>query len=403
MDLQELLVSANVNPAHADQLVNDGWTAEHFALIAAADSQFDTAIAEALPDVTLTALEKASLKLAWRRAQAAFSAAPSVPPAEGAAAPSSVVPAGSWSETHAPKLTSLVVSQLKGRFKTNYPAEVLLPENTPSLRLLSTVVHQHAKRDYKWIAWKYRLSAAKSDELQSAKSSRLAKPEGLQLHAILLDEPPSLDISNGSLGMNALRQMFETFSFAMSMADVAHLASLKAYYLKFLQLMSQKLDPETGLRNATILEAQAADKSLMTTAAELVLERQWTWDDALHEITHIRADMMSLLQPRPRLPKQMSYGKGDSGGKTAASPRPGPYSKGSSKGKPGKGKTKNRVAWVTECMVKGEKKQLCMRFQTGSCSMGDSCKFMHGCAYPGADGQACGKPHGAMQHAQSPH
>ena len=66
----------------------------------------------------------------------------------------------------------------------------------------------------------------------------------------------------------------------MAMAEVAHMSSLKQYYMKFIQTMSQRLDQETGLRNATILEAQAADKALMSLAAELVLERKWSWDDA---------------------------------------------------------------------------------------------------------------------------
>ena len=164
------------------------------------------------------------------------------------------------------------------------------------------------------------------------------------------------------------------------------------------------MDQDTGLRNATILEAQAADKALMSLAIELVLERKWTWDDALYEVTFIRADMMSLLQPRPRLPKPPQgqradgyTGKGSSG----SSNRPGPYNKGPPKG--GKGKSKGKVAWVTESVIKGERKQLCMRFQSNKCSMGESCKFHHGCAYPIGDGQACGKAHGALQHSSTPH
>ena len=53
-------------------------------------------------------------------------------------------------------------------------------------------------------------------------------------------------------------------------------------------------------------------------------------------------------------------------------------------------------------MVDGQKKQLCMRYQNGSCTFTD-CKFHHGCAYPKPDGSACGLPHPAMQHASTPH
>ena len=167
-------------------------------------------------------------------------------------------------------------------------------------------------------------------------------------------------------------------------------------------------DSQAGLgnwtENATILEAQAADKALMTIAADLVLDRQWSWDDALYEITFIRADMASLLQPRPRLPKSMGPGRPDNpGGKgnISGAARPGPYNKGQPKG--GKGKNKGKVSWVTEIQHKGERKQLCMRFQTNKCTLGEACKFHHGCAYPVGDGQACGKQHGAVQHAATPH
>ena len=123
----------------------------------------------------------------------------------------------------------------------------------------------------------------------------------------------------------------------------------------------------------------------------------------LYEITHIRADMMSLLQPRPRLVKSNPTPRSDGNpGKGASSSgvRSAPYSKGANKG--GKGKSKGKVAWVTGAMIKGEKRQLCMRFQSGKCSLGDACKFAHACAYP-VDGHACGKNHGALQHSTTPH
>jgi hypothetical protein len=68
----------------------------------------------------------------------------------------------SWSETYPPKLTSQVVADLKQKFKRNYPAEVLLPETTPSLRLLSLIHHQKTKGEYKWVPWKFRLSQSKA-------------------------------------------------------------------------------------------------------------------------------------------------------------------------------------------------------------------------------------------------
>ena len=210
------------------------------------------------------------------------------------------------------------------------------------------------------------------------------------------------------MGMHALRQTFETFSIGMSMVGAAHLATLKNYYLRFISLMTTKMDPETGLRNPTILEAQAADKALMTIACDLVVEKGWSFDDALYEITFIRAEINTLLQARPRLPKQ-AYQRIESGkasGKSAGkNHRTGPYQKGKGGKTPGRnpGKSGGKVAWVTELTVQGQKKQLCMRFQSRKCDMGADCRFHHGCAHPLPSGEACGKSHGAMQHHTTPH
>ena len=277
---------------------------------------------------------------------------------------------------------------------------------TPSLRLLSLIHHQKLKGEYKCVPWKYRLSQAKADEITAVKPNRIAKSEGLQLHALLVDSPPELHIDNGALGMHALRQTFETFSYAMAMCEIVHLATMKNYYLKFINLMTTRLEAETGLRNPTILEAQSADKTLMTIACELVMEKQWSFDDAIHEVTCIRAEINTLLQARPRLPRQ-TYQRLESGSSKGSGKnnRSTPYSKGKTGKSSGKasGKTGGKVTWITETSVGGSKKQLCMRFQSGKCDMGASCRFHHGCAFPLPSGEACNKNHGALMHDKAPH
>ena len=406
--LSNILREAGVQDTFIDKISDDGWTIELFSMAAPTMDKFDDELKEILGDLfdITTAVQRSALRLAWSRCQASQAPPSTVeaplaaPIGEGATAQSS------WSETFPPKLTSQVVNEMKQKFKRHYPAEVLLPENTPSLRLLSLVHHQKAKSEFRWVPWKYRLSQAKADELSSSHPTRMAKSEGLQLHALLVDTPPELTIENGSMGMHALRQTFETFSYAMAMVELAHLATMKNYYLRFINLMTTKMDSETGLRNPTILESQSADKILMTIACDLVTEKQWSFDDAIHEITFIRAEINTLLQPRPRLPRQ-TYQKLESssskgGGKTT---RTGPYSKGKGGKSGGKsmGKTSGKVTWITEAMVNGTKKQLCMRFQTGKCDMGSNCRFHHGCAFPTSSGEACNKNHGALTHDKTPH
>jgi hypothetical protein len=65
--------------------------------------------------------------------------------------------------------------------------------------------------------------------------------------------------------------------------------------------MTQRLEGDSGLRPPNVLEAQAADKALWQLIHDLVLDQQFTLDNAIHEVTHLRSDMASLLQPRPKV------------------------------------------------------------------------------------------------------
>ena len=240
--------------------------------------------------------------------------------------------------------------------------------------------------------------------MTSGRSSKHPRIEGLSHHNLIYDEPPSIEVSNPSMGINAVRSMFDLFNTAVALAEGAHLAHLKAYSLKFLSFLTPRYDQETGLRSLTIMEAQAADKHLWFVMGELVMDKGWSLDQALHEMTYIRSEMAMLLQARPRTqrpaaPISKGSGKASSTGSTA--PSPSSSNAGGKKGK-SKGKSKGGVKWLTEAMVDGQKKQLCMRYQNGSCTFTD-CKFHHGCAYPKPDGSACGLPHPAMQHASTPH
>ena len=299
--LHDILTTAGVQDTFVDKLIEDGWSIELFAMAAPNLDKLDEELRSMLGDLyeITTAVQRSALRLAWTRCQATQAPAPPSPSPLHAAPPEGTASQSTWSETYPPKLTSEVVSALKQKFKRNYPAEILLPETTPSLRLLSLIHHQKVKGEFKWVPWKYRLSQAKADEITAVKPQRIAKSEGLQLHALLVDSPPELHIDNGALGMHALRQTFETFSYAMAMCEIAHLATMKTYYLKFINLMTTRLEAETGLRNPTILEAQSADKTLMTIACELVMEKQWTFDDAIHEVTCIRLKSILYFKPVP--------------------------------------------------------------------------------------------------------
>ena len=397
--LEDILQTAGVDPAIANQLVADGWTLSTFACCALDMQDFDKSIDEMMAGrPALSILERSQLRAAFKACSTQVSRETKAPQGDAASIAHPATSTSSWSESFAPKLDSQVIQQLKQQFLKNYPSEILDGATMPSTRLLSLVYHQLQKTHWAWIPWKYRMSVEKAEELQAQRSSKQPKMEGLALHSLLLDEPPALEVSNSGMGLNAIRTLMDLHNVAIAMCRGAHLANLKQYSHRFLHYLTQKVDSETGLRTANVIEAQAADRQIWGIMAELMNDRDWNMDDALHELTHVRQDLAGLLQLRPKMPKPQSW------------PSSSPFSSTSSqkgKGKQtqskGKGKQKGKPQWVTETRnPDGSTKALCMRFQLGKCKLSD-CNFSHQCAYPTAAGHACGGSHGALEHKQIPH
>ena len=396
--LEDVMASAGVDPGLSNNLVQEGWTVESFGLAATDVAAFDTLFPELFPDTTLNLLQKAQLRAAFKRCQQESNPAPSG--SSGSEAPKESSASNSWSESFAPKLDNQAIHDMKAQFLKNYPSELLNGDTTPSTRLLSLVHHQLAKGEWKWIPWRYRLSVTKCEDVQTQRAAKIPKLESLSLSSLLLDEIPSIEVSNDNMGINAIRTSMDVFNTAMAMCNGAHLANLKEYSLKFISMLTQRVSADTGLRTATVLEAQTADRQIWGTISDLVNDRNWSFDNALHEMTYVRSDLAVLLQLRPKIPKQVTSSTSSSstwhskGGK----------GKGKSGGKH-KGKTsgKGKPVMVTELrQADGSSKQLCINWQHGRCSRAD-CKFMHACSYPMPDGNACGKAHTFFAHSSTPH
>ena len=163
--LYEILMDAGVQETFADKLKDDGWTVELFAMCATSQGGFREELPEMLGTFhpITTPIQRSALLLAWHRCRQTMDQPLVQPPSQPATSTESTTPASSWSETFPPKLTGEVVSALKQKFKQNYPAEILLPETMPSLRLLSLMHHQKTKNEFQRVPWKFRLSQAKSD------------------------------------------------------------------------------------------------------------------------------------------------------------------------------------------------------------------------------------------------
>ena len=395
--LDDVLAATGVDPQLSNRIVSDGWTIETFACAGTDLHDFETHLTEICGGNDPSVFQKAALRAAFKRCQLADSASP---PASAPADPEEVAPAGSWTEAFAPKLDSQRILELKAKFLKDYPSELLNSDCMPSTRLLSLVHHQLQKQHWSWVPWKYRMSLSRSEELQTTRAAKQPRLEGIALSQLLLDEVPSIEISNQGMGLNAIRVMMDVHNIAIAMCGGAHLANLREYTHRFMSLLTQRVDSDSGLRTANVVESQAADRQVWQVIGDLMNDRKWSMDDALHEMTHIRHDLPGLLQLRPKITKPQSNWNFTS---TSSHPKGGkgkgkPYQKGK-----GKSSSKGKVSWVTEVkQTDGTFKQLCMQWQVGKCTR-SNCAFIHGCAYPLPDGSACGKKHTALDHQKVPH
>ena len=138
--------------------------------------------------------------------------------------------------------------------------------------------------------------------------------------------------------------------------------------------------PLCGLCAVNTQELLSADRKLWAAMSDL-LGQQWSLDDALYELTHMRNDARGLLQLRPKMSKPS----------VPAPPRPAtrrqrapkrdlkptrmpsrPTKKGKGKSKGASPSPKPKADWCTS--YKG--REVCRRYQTGSCT-NDHCPFAH--------------------------
>ena len=254
-----------------------------------------------------------------------------------------------------------------------------------------------------------RMSQQMYEDSQINKPAKRARIETLQLSDLLLDEPPQIEINDTTMGISMVRRLLEVHDNALALAGTAHLARLKAYSSKFLGLVSQRFPPEASLRPPSILEAQQADKHLWSCIYVLVVEKSWKLNDAIYEFTEIRGDMASWLQPRAKVSSALPRRPHGPGGKDhRSSITTTSKGSGSNKGKlkgTGKGTSKgSSVQWVREFKDGSQVKKLCIAWQLGKCQRGNSCEFIHGCAFPKTDGSPClSKDHGATHHPDKTH
>ena len=321
----------------------------------------------------------------------------------------------SWQESWPAKLSSERTAELRKRFEDDYPTELLDNDSFPSSRLLALTSKMVADKEIRWLPWKFRLSAKAQDDNLLIRPKKL--PRLTELSDLLLDEAPSRDIHDGPASFNLINQLLTLATNSIALCRGAHLGSLKLYQKKFLKLCFTKYESASNLRGPTSLEAQAADKRAWELIGELMNIHSWKLDDALHEVTQVRADLSTLLAPRAQIPKHLfqlkePWRNRQDGRATEptyeatarARTTPPPTSERSTRGGKGKkGPTSSAGKWLSSLFMEGKQHTLCMRYQQGQCKDPSTCRYLHRCAVPKPDGTACGGKHPASQHVSTPH
>ena len=402
MSLQSVLEAEGLQANIIKGAVDAGWSVSAFKHVVDTSAELEQALPDIFGEVELSRLQKSQIRAAW--AGLWSSSAPSA----ASTSPATTSDPSSWVESFAPKLTSAKLLEMKQQFTKDYTSEILSPNTMPSLRLISLAAHQESKKEYRWIPWKHRLTEERAADLQISRPQKQPRLEALGISSLLLDDPPTIEVNDHGMGISGVQRLLAVHDVALAMVGSAHLARLKAYSNKFVHLLSQRYDPSSGLRAPGILEAQQADCKLWQQIFSLVSDKGWKLNDALYEFTEIRGEMASLLQARAkpvqiaRWPDKGNKGKGL--GKFLVDAWKG--NPGGSKGK-AEGKDKGPGAsgsWVKDVVINGETKQLCMQWQSGKCSRGANCAFIHACAFPKGDGTACmSKSHNAISHANTAH
>ena len=354
----------------------------------------------------------------------------------GQACGPSSVPAASasdWVDQPPAKLSDDKANEMRRVFEQCYRGIVLTDHCLPGRRYWSTVWDQVCSKSFKWIPWTQILSVAQEAKILEARGRRShsALSDLGSLLRAATDEPSA--VSEGTLRNDhtKVEQMFKVRRITFALCQACHLATLEVLDNKFLELYMADVQYDSGLRGPNLHELMKADKDVYSQMFRLVREESWALEQAVHEFSYNRADVVALLLPRPRpaLPARVEYrnvdggdkgakGKGRDRGRPWSGPEKGKGDKGKGKGDRGKG-DKGRAkrgkpdtsgkkrpfgalegwedSWHRDVLVNGVTKQFCMRWNVGSCNHA-KCNFIHKCPVPKADGSPCNGAHRAVDH-----
>eukprot|EP00435_Cladocopium_sp_Y103_P071072 s151_g36.t1 len=345
-ELTDLATQCGVPPPLIDKIIGDGYnTPSLFAFSFSTAEALDTKILTWLAadedeeqeddDVRLTSPFAGAIRALWHHSFHEISSA-SMPAATPTSDPPSLESRLAWTDLPPPKLSAEHVLQLKAKFRTNYPGELLTAATTPCLRLLSQVMHQTRPGNcLEWLPWKCLVSEEHWNRAQEAKVSKTFKPGSALLASALVEDVPELDDIQGNPFF--LSRVLEVRRNAYVLVGIAHLGAWKEVDSKVMEHYTKTYAPFAK-----------GGKS------------------------------KGKASPRPG-PYERAPAKGK--GKT----------------KPGKGSVWPDAWAKTLPAPDGTLQEVCKRFHTTGCNF-PKCKFLHRCPVILPSGSACNLPHKATDH-----
>ena len=378
------ILSAEKIPEILITEIGKALTLKSFAMLVDKPCDLEAALHSGLPasaSDAITPFVLAGLKAAWAQAlKTCASQGPPIALAPTGASPSEAATISSWSDAFPAKLSATFTKDIRLRFESSYPGELLDDSSMPSSRLLALAHRYKTDCTYKFIPWKLRLSERAQEELAALRPRKVPKLEDL-----MNDEVPSRDIPDNGISQMLLYSLLDLTAIAFTMLEAARLASFRAYNRLFVKLAFRRHTADSGLRGPSVADMQAADKEAWRVIGDLT-SKGWSLDDALHEVVEVRCLLHSELQARAAPPKPPKF-QPTTGGR-----------KGGGKGKGSKTGTPKFITWITSFVDASNKKlELCKQFNLRSgCSRRD-CKFLHKCCV-NKDSKPCMGDHPAYKH-----
>ena len=235
--------------------------------------------------------------------------------------------------------------------------------------------------------------------------SRSCKPlrsEIQLLSQLCWDDTQEIDINSVRFSRDWLNRTFTVLRYAFALCGMCHLQIFKAFDAKISENTFPQRHNQLGLRHVMAQEFVAADKKIWSVISQLHSKGGWTFEECFNEMTVVRSDISSLLQPRPRIPEPFPPPRDGKGkGKGKGHQKGTFYYKGSGKGKT-KGSTFDKKPnWCTWGFHNNQRVTVCMKFNAGECRRGSDCHCHHGCVHRLGSGRPCTQNHAAKDHKGS--